>query len=219
MRSFAQPKVLSQAALAALGSGLACYPRLATWSERLYSVSFLWLILLWALFVLWGFVFAWQFQYAHRPVLGLDFQPKLWGATTLSAAVAGLLVHLELDPKLRALTPGLYPTDWNSWLVMGLFALALEPLFLCFAPFAFFIRLFRKQDAALALTVVFGLFVLALRLSSNPALPAPWLIVEMLAFQVLAGFAWLYLYLKGGALLVWWAALILHLRLLLDLSL
>src|SRR4051794_36998008 len=125
MRSFAQPGVLARAGLATLLSGLACYPRLATWSERPFPVSFLWFVLLWVLFVLWGFVFAWQFQYAHRPVLGLHFPPRLWLATTLGMVAVACLVHFGLDPQLRPLTPGLYPTDWNSWLVMGLFTLAL----------------------------------------------------------------------------------------------
>jgi len=41
----------------------------------------------------------------------------------------------------------------------------LEPLFLCFAPFAFFIRLSNRQTTALALTVLFWVFILYLRLN------------------------------------------------------
>jgi hypothetical protein len=212
MRSFTQPGVLARAGVAALLSGLACYPRLATWPQRIYPVILLWLVLVWAMFVLWGFVFAWQFQYANRPVFESKFQPKLWGTATLYAVLVALLARYGLDPKLRLLTPGTYPVDWNSWLVMGLFGLALEPLFLCFASFAFFIRLSRKQEAAVALTVIFGLLVLALRLNAAAALASPWLIVELLALRIVAGFVSLYFYLRGGALLVWWVFVIVHLR-------
>ncbi|HWF19076.1 MAG TPA: hypothetical protein VG754_07400 [Verrucomicrobiae bacterium] len=217
MRSLTQPKVLGRALVAALITSFACYPRLATWTERGASASFLWAVLLWAMFVLWGFVFAWHFQYSQRPVFGLEkFDPKLWAVASLVAIAAALFVHFNLDPKLRLLTPGTYPTDWNSWVAMGLFALAFEPLFLYFAPFAFFIRLMRRQDAALAMTVVFGLFVLALRINASPAPASVWLLVELVCLRVLGGFAGLYLYIKGGALLVWWVVIILHLRFLLD---
>jgi hypothetical protein len=218
MRSFAQPKVLGRALIAALLSGLACYPRLATWGERGAPVSLLWPVLVWAMFVLWGFVFAWQFEYAHRPVFMAKFNPKLWAITTVCAVAAGLLLHFTVDPPLRALTPLVYPTDWRSWIIMGLWALAFEPLFLCFAPFAFFIRLARRQDPALALTVTFTVFVLALRIHSSPTLPPLLLLVELVALRVLAGFASLYLYLQGGAFLVWWTMFVLYLRYIFDMT-
>ena len=217
MRSLAQPKVLARAGLAALLSGLACYPRLATWPDAIYPLTLQWLVLIWAMFVLWGFVFAWQFQYANRPVFGGTFRPKLWAVATLWAILSAVFVRRGMDPQLRVLTPGTYPTDWSSWLAMGLFSIALEPLFLCFAPFAFFIRLFRKQETAIALTVIFGLLVLALRLNSSAATPSPWLIVELVAMRVVGGFVGLYFYLRGGALLVWWVFVIEHLRFLPDL--
>src|SRR5580692_5208493 len=100
MRLLAQPKVLARAGAAALITALACYPRLAMWSERMHSVLFLWLMLLWAAFVLWAFVFAWQFEYSRRPVLGLDFQPKLWVAATLCGAAWATLLHFLIDPEL-----------------------------------------------------------------------------------------------------------------------
>ena len=118
MRLLAQPQVLTRAGAAALITALACYPRLATWSERLHSVLFLWLMLLWAVFVLWAFVFAWQSEYARRPVLDPDFQPKLWAAATLCGIAWAALLHFLIDPQLRAITPQEYPTDWNSWLAM-----------------------------------------------------------------------------------------------------
>ena len=85
---------------------------------------------------------------------------------TLGAVAVAVLLSFLLDPQLRRITPGDYPVDGHAWLGMSLFALGFVPLFLCFAPYAFFIRLSRKQDAALVLTVLFGVFILALKLSS-----------------------------------------------------
>lgn len=219
MRSFAQPLVMGRALLAALLTCLACWPRLAGWSERGLPVGMLWTALVWCTFVLWGFVFAWQFQYANRPVMGLaGFQPKLWGAASLVAVMVALLAHFTLDPPLRAIAPKLYPADWNSWLAMGLWAVAFQPLFLCFAPFAFFIRLSRRQEVALALTVVFDLFVLALKISSLHVPMPVGLMTALLALYAASGFVSVYLYLKGGVLLVWGVAIIFELRLLLDLA-
>lgn len=217
MRSLANPEVLGRAILAALITSLACVPRLTRWVERGAPVLDLWLALLFAMFVMWGFVFAWHHKYGGRPAVILEFPPRLWGAATLYAAGAALAVHFFLDPQLRPLTPGDYPGTWRSLFDLGLFSLGLEPLFLCFAPYAFFIRLARKQDAALVLTVAFGIFVLAMKLGSANPMPSIWLMVELMALRVLAGFASLYFYLKGGVLLIGWLALILHLRLALDL--
>jgi hypothetical protein len=217
MRLLAQPKVLTRAGAAALITALACYPRLATWSERIHSVLFLWLMLLWAVFILWAFVFAWQNEYARRPVLGLDFRPKLWVAATLCGLAWAVLLHFLTDPQLRVITPQEYPTDLNSWLAMSLFAIVFNPLFLCFAPFAFFVRLSRKVDVSVALTVLFGVLVLYLRLHYSPVLPPAWFVVALMVLRITTGFLSVYFYLKGGAMLVWWVALILQLRHLLDL--
>lgn len=217
MRSLAQPKVLARALFAGLVTSLACYPRLDSWTARGAPVPILWVILLWSMFVLWGFVFAWHFQYSNRPVFVPDkFEPILWEQVSLGAIAAAVLMHFLIDPQNRLITPETYPTSFDSWTRMSLFAIALQPLFFCFAPFAFFIRLLRKQDTAIALTVVFGLFVLTVKLGES-TVPAPfWTLVELVCLQVLAVFAGLYLYLKGGALLVWWAFLILQLRFFLD---
>lgn len=216
MRLLAQPKILTSAGVAAMITALTCYPRLATWSERPDSVLFLWLTLLWAVFVLWAFVFAWQFEYARRPVLGLDFRPKLWAAATLGGLAWAALLHFLIDPQLRVITPREYPTGWNSWLAMSLFAIGFNPLFLCFAPFAFFARLSQKVDVSVAMTVLFGVFVLYLRLHYSHVLPPPWFMAALMALRILTGFLSVYFYLKGGALLVWWLALLLQLRHLAD---
>ena len=218
MRLLAQPTVLVRAGVAAMITAVACYPRLAMWSERTHSVLFLWLMLLWAVFVLWAFVFAWQWDYGHRPVLGLDFQPKLWMAATLCGVAWAALLHFLIDPQLRVISPKEFPTDGNSWLAMSLFAMGFDPLFLCFAPFAFFVRLSQRQEASVALTVLFGVLVFWLRLHYSPVLPPALFLAAMMVIRIVAGFLSVYFYLRGGALLVWWVALILQLRHLMDLQ-
>ncbi len=149
MRSLAQPGVLARAGLAAVVASLACYPRLAAVSDLRAPLLFTWLVLLLCQFVLWAFVFAWQFEYSRRPVFGGRFQPKIWALATLCGAAWALLLHFQ-DPQYRLLAPADYPADWNSWVAMTLFALALQPLFTYFAPFAFFIRLSRKGQRGAA---------------------------------------------------------------------
>jgi hypothetical protein len=217
MRSLTQPKVLGRALLAAIVACALCYPRLAAWEERGFPLTLMMPVFAWAMFVLWGFVFAWHFEYGRRPVLGLEtFNGKFWSIVSLITAGAALGLHYLVDPKLRVLTPEVYPTEWNSWVRTSLFAVAFEPLFLCFAPYAFFIRLTKRQDAAITMTVVFGLFLLALRINAAHTILSAWLLIELASLRVLAGFAQVYLYLKGGALLVWWVVFILQLRLILD---
>jgi hypothetical protein len=219
MRLLAQPKVLGRSFITALATSLACVPKLASWTERGAPVLFLWLVLLWAMFILWSFVFAWQGEYAKRPAFSLEFRPGLWAMATLYALASALAVHFFVDPQIRVVAPRDYPANWNSLLPTAMFSVAFDPLFFCFAPFAFFIRLFRKQDAALVLTVVFGLFVLALKLNAGKGLPPLWVVVELMALRILAGFVSLFFYLKGGVLLVWWLVLVLQLRFVLDVAL
>lgn len=217
MRSLAKPDVLLRAMLAALITSLACVPRLTRWAERGAPVFDLWCVLLFAMFVMWGFVFAWQLQYGGTPAIQLKLPPRLGDSATLYAVGAAIGMHYFVDPQLRVFSPGDYPVSWRAFWTMGLFVLGLEPLFLCFAPYAFFIRLARKQEVALVMTVAFGIFVLVMKLISAPTMPSIWVVVELMALRVLVGFASLYYYLKGGVFLIGWLALILHLRLALDL--
>lgn len=211
MRSLAQPRVLARAGLAAVLASLACYPRMAAASDPQTPLLFEWLILLWCQFVLWAFVFAWQFEYARRPVFGGRFQPKIWAVATLCGAAWALLLHFQ-DPQYRLLAPADYPADLNSWAAMTLFALALQPLFTYFAPFAFFIRLSRKEAVALPLTVLFGVFVLYEKLSGLKTPPPVGLVLELAALRVVGGYLTLWFYLNGGAVLVWWTVLLVQLR-------
>jgi hypothetical protein len=207
MRSLAQPHVLVRAGLAALVTSLICCPRLALWTDRTGSVFFLWLILLWAMFILWAFVFAWQSKYAHRPAINFQFPPELWAGATLYA-LALAVVNYHYDPQLHAIVPGDYPANLDAWVAMTLFALALEPLFFCFAPYALFIRLARRADLAAILTVLFGIFVVGLRLNiAHPPVPF-WFAAQAIFLRAVAGFVSIYFYLRGGAFVIWWMRLI-----------
>src|ERR1700686_4937619 len=147
MRSLAQPGVLVRAGLAALVTSLACHPRLADWAERTHSTLFLSLALFYVVFVLWAFVFAWQFQYVRLPVF--VYPPlRSWAEATACGLACGLLFSLAVDPKLRIVSPKDYPSDPRSWMTMSLFTLGFYPLFLFFAPFAFFSRLSQNRVAS-----------------------------------------------------------------------
>jgi len=212
MRLLTQPRVLARALVAALLTTLACYPRLAMWPERPYDLPFTILMMLWCVLVFWAFVFAWHQEYSGRPVFNFKFEPNLWVVATLAGVAWALFLHVCMDPQLRRTTPGDYPTDWYSWVAITLFSLALEPLFLCFAPFAFFIRLSRRQTTALALVVLFWVFILYLKLDWYKVPPPFSLVVELMIIRVLGAFLSVYFYLRGGVLLVWWMVLLSQLR-------
>lgn len=216
MRSLAKPIVLQHALLASLLSTLACVPRFAMWQERQYTVLFLSVTMLFCAFVLWAFVFAWHEQYSGCRVFDFRFQPVLWAIGTGYALGAAASLHFSLDDNLRIITPLVYPTDWPSWLAITLFSLSMEPLFLCFAPFAFFIRLSKRQTTAIGFTIMFGLLVVYLKLSSGKALPGIGMMAELIALRVVSAFVNVYFYLKGGVLLVWWVALVIQMRHLLE---
>ena len=218
MRSLTQPRVLRRAALAALLTTLAACPRLDLWKERPHSLPLYVAVLLYCAFMLWAFVFAWHPQYAQQPVFRFHLPVRLFAFATLCGIVWALALHLFIDPWMRQTTPKDYPADWNSWIAMTLFWLAFQPLFVCFAPFAFFIRLARRQPTALALTVIFGVFVLLCKINASPTLPSPLLVMELMAMQVIAGFFSVYFYVRGGAILVWWVFLLLQFRHLFELA-
>jgi len=157
-------------------------------------------------------VFAWQPEYAHRPVFNFACPRRVWVMASIYGVLGTIALHFLMDPKLRLTTPKDYPADWHAWIAMCLFALALEPLFLCFAPYAFFMRLLHKPDISLALTVMFGIFVQYLKIDSSRPQPPALLIVELVVVHVIGGFACVFFYVKGGVLPVWWAVLLLQLR-------
>ncbi len=94
---------------------------------------------------------------------------------------------------------------------MTLFSLGLKQLFVVFAPFAWLVRLFGRKGPAFILTVIFGLAVMLIReyRSSSPLVVEP-LFLGLLVLRGAALALSVYLYLRGGVLLVWWWDLLLQ---------
>src|SRR5512136_2712538 len=105
MRHLAQPKVMTSAALAAVATALACYPRLELWQTRRLPVWYLELILLTGTFFLWSFVFGWQGPYSGRDPLQPSKSVKLWVLATTVALAAAVLHYFLLDSVLRSIAP------------------------------------------------------------------------------------------------------------------
>jgi hypothetical protein len=212
MRSLAQPGVLKSATIAALLSALACYPRLFLWLKRPYALWYLEAMLFLCGIVLWAFVFGWHTKYTGRPVL--TFKPELvpfvW-ATFAGVGIA-MLFHVGLDPSLRLRTPEDYPTNIEQWLALTLFSLAFTQLYLVFAAFAWFVRLFQSIWMAAILTVLFGVFVLLVKNHASPSPMATPLLMALLASRIALGALSVYFYLRGGLLLAWWWGLLLQSR-------
>jgi hypothetical protein len=212
MRSLAQPEVLKSAATAALLSSLACYPRLLLWLKRPYALWYLEAVLFLCGIVLWAFVFGWHTKYTRRPVFTVKMGLVPFVGATLAGVAIAILFHGWLDPSLRLRTPEDYPTTVEQWLAQTLFTLAFTQLYLVFAAFAWFMRLFQNIGMAAVLTVLFGVLVLAIKNHASPTpMPTP-LLLGLLASRVAMGALSVYFYLRGGVLLAWWWGLLLQTR-------
>jgi hypothetical protein len=206
------------AAVGALVSALACYPRLSLWGNRSAPLWYLEAVIFFCAIVLWGFVFAWHTTYTQRPVLTLKLEPRRFAIVTVVGIAVATGLHLFLDPTLRLKTPEDYPVDPEQWFALVLFSLAFNQLFLVFAPFAWLIRLFKNRWVAIGLTVLFGALVLAIKIRHSPTpIPDP-LFVTLLAGRVAMGFLAVSFYLRGGVLLSWWWTFLIEARHLLDLA-
>jgi hypothetical protein len=212
MHSLVQPGVIRNAALAALITTAACWPRLACWEERPYSLGFALIVLAWAGFILWSFVFGWYSEYSGQPFLLIRTHPGVWGIATLCGVLGAAMLHWQIDPVLRPLAPRDYPENWPVLGAMTLFALALDQLFLCFAPMAFFLRLSRSPKVAASLTVLFGLALLYLKARALPGDFSAFFVFELFAWRAIVGFLSVYFLLKGGALVTLWWILLLQIR-------
>jgi hypothetical protein len=217
MRSFGRPEVLRSAILAGSCTALVCWPRIATAPGQRLPVWYLEAVVFLSSVVLWGFIFAWHTQYTQRPVFTLKV--GIWPLVLATGAglATALFWHFALDPWLRVRSPADYPTTMEQWLAMTLFSLGLKQLFVVFSPFAWLIRLFGRKEPAFILTVVFGLTVVIIResRSASPMLAEPYFL-GLLALRGAALALAVYLYLRGGVLLVWWWGLLLQSRHLLN---
>jgi magnesium-transporting ATPase (P-type) len=212
VRRLAQPETLRSAAISGLATALACYPRLSLWTKRPYPLWYLEAVIFLGTIVLWAFVFAWHIPYANRPVLARRPGFVYLAAATVAGISCALALRLFLDPALRLQTPEDYPATLNQWIAMTLFTLAFSQLFLVFAPFAWLVRLVQNRFAAAMLTVVFGVFVLAIKTGSSPTpFPLP-LFSALLVVRVGLGLFAVFFYLRGGVALVWWLGLLVEAR-------
>jgi hypothetical protein len=217
VRSLVQPGVMKSAALVSCITVVVCYPRLSIWTDRSYQLWFLCFVLGWAAFMLWSFVVAWHREYSGEDVIRVKIKPSLWAAATAAGLAGSGFLYIGVDPILRPLALEDYPSTMPAWLAMTLFILAFDQLFLCFAPFAFFIRLVRRRDMALGLTVLFGVFLVYLKARSWHGQFSTLFIMALFAWRILASYLSVYFYLNGGVVLTWWWVFLLQLRHLVDL--
>jgi hypothetical protein len=211
MRALGQPAVLKSAAVAALLTSLACYPRLVLLAPKpRYPVWYLESVLFLGGIVLWGFVFAWYTKYTNRPLLTWRVGWVQFALATLAGLTMTVLQHLLFDPVLRNRAPEDFPGTMQQWLALTLFNLAFGQLFLVFAPFAWLLRLFRSEQLAIACTVLFGAAVYVIRDHASPHPFPPSLLLGMVAVRLVSGWLALRFFLRGGVLLVWWWALLLQ---------
>ncbi len=215
MRDFVRPDVLKNAGFAAAATAFACYSRLALWFDRPDRLAFLVTLIFVSSFMLWGAVFAWHEKYSRREVMNFEWDPALWGTVTACGLIAAVSTRLFIDPTLRPLLPENYTDSIGKLAAMTLFTAAFTQLFLCFAPMAFFLRLFKSTAQAVLLTVLAGVFAAFLKVGS---LEMPLLfLLCVLAVRGLSGYLGVYFYLRGGALAVWWWTILLESRHLADL--
>jgi hypothetical protein len=218
MRSLAKPEVLESAALAGLLTAVVCYPRLYLATKLNYPVWYLEAMLFLGSIVLWAFVFAWHTQYSGRPVLTLNVSKKAFAWATGTGLAAALVLRFWFDPMLRARTPEDYPLTVEQWAAMTLFSLAFTQLFLVFAPFAWTLRLVKRELPAIILTVVFGLYVLLVKIYGSPQPPSLQLWVVLVVIRIVVGLASVLFFLRGGLILIWWWSFLLQSRHLLALA-
>jgi hypothetical protein len=163
-------------------------------------------------------VFAWHTRYTLRPVFTLKVAKGPLALAPIAGMTAALSWHFALDPKLRVRASEDYPATIAQWLAMTLFSLGLKQLFVVFAPLAWLMRLFGNKKQAFVFTIIFGLAVLVIReyRSPSPLLEEP-LFLGLLAVRGVAEALSVYLYLRGGVVLVWWWNLLVQSRHLLNL--
>ena len=201
--------------MAALLTSLVCYPRLAQGQSN-YVIWYAEAVMFFGSLVLWAFVFAWHSEFTGRPVFHKGVEPRLWLTATFTGVLVATVLHVFLDPTFKERTPADYPTSVEEWLAKTAFAVAFYPLFLTFAPLAWAARLSHRVWIAAVFTVLFGVFVMTIKMQSAPTPLPPTVFLELLALRLVLGVGSVYFYLRGGAGLAWWWALLLQLRHLLD---
>lgn len=200
------------AALAALLTAAASYPRLASWDNVPAKTWLLLWVLLLSAYILWSFVFAWHEKESGRKVFTFEPRPRLWLTVTAAGIGAAAVLYFAIDPLSRQIAPLQFPKDFNGWLANLLFTLGFEQLFVCFAPFAFFVRLAHRRDVAFILTVLFGVLILCLQLSAADQLVLSALAVKLLVARIAVNSLALWFYLQGGLWTAWWWSFLINTR-------
>ena len=216
MRRLAQPKVVTNSAIAAAMSAVLSLPRMLLWDTRKLPVWYLEATVFFGGFVLWAFVFAWHTEYTKRPVFTVKIKPSVIAAATLAGIFLALSFHFFLDPVTKRIAPQDFPTDLKHWIASTLFTLAFMQLFLLFAPFAWVMRLAHSERAATWFTVAFAVAVLIMRTHITTASVPPMLFIELLILRVVLNYLGIRFYLRGGILIVWWLELLVEARHLLE---
>ena len=212
VRSLANTEVVKSAAIAAVAGAVVCYPRLALWSGRAYPIWYLEAVLLLGGFVLWAFVFAWHTKYTGQPVFTLKPTTAPLILTTLAGIIMAGLLRGFVDPAFRVRTPEDYPEDLQQWIAMTLFSLGFTQLFLVFAPFDWSARLVKQRWIAMLFTVLFGVFVLVVKIRSSPEPLAPSLFWLLIIVRTTTSFLAVWFYSRHGLILTWWWGFLLQTR-------
>ena len=216
MQHLLQPQTLKAASIAAAVSALACYPQLAAHPISQFPLWFLEANVFVCTVILWGFVFAWHTPYTGKSVFILKQEPKIFIIATVVGLGIAAIFHLCFDPALRAKFPKEYPQDLQAWLASVPFSFALTQLFLIFGPCDWVIRLAKNRWAAMIFTGVFAAFVQLMKIQTLKTPISPLLVTALLTTRFAGGFLAVWFYLRGGALLVYWWALLVACRHLLD---
>lgn len=212
MRLLGKIEVLKAAGIAALLTGASVYPRLSIWEQLQDNLFSSLLILMWCAFVLWAFVFAWHKEYSKREVFRFDVSRRAWLGVTALGVAALLLMTFFLDPGFREIAPWNYPDSFAEWIAVTLFSVVFGPLFLIFAPLAFFLRLTRDIRVSVVLTVLLGVSVMMLRFASMAGSQSPQNRVGLAVMFAVESTIALGLYLRGGVFVVWWFIALIQLR-------
>jgi hypothetical protein len=205
---------MSAAAVATLITAPACFPRLWLWSGRPNALWFMVTLLALTAFILWSFVFGWYPACTGQPVLRFHLPSSDWVRTGLLGVASAVAVALIADTRLRELEPDDYPASLAAWTAGALFSVAFSQLFLCYAPLALFLRLFRNPAIAILLTVGFGLFLLGLQLNAAAIEADGPFLLSLFGLRVWLGWAGASLFLRGGLLLATVWSLLIESRLL-----
>jgi len=216
MRHLLQPQTLKAASIAAAVSTIACYPQLALRPPQPFPLWFLLANVFICAVILWGFVFAWHGPYTGRPVVVFKQDLRTFVTATITGIGIAVIFHLYFDPALRAKFPKEYPKGVLDWAASIPFSFALTQLFLIFGPCDWVMRLIKNRWAAMIFTGVFAAFVQEMKIRTLSTPMSPLLMTTLLATRFAGGFLVAWFYLQGGILLVYWWAIIVASRHLLD---